>query len=90
MEGYLDGRHQCLFDVIARRQRHQRYRPANQARDEPAWVLAERHVTTEQTFRKWRKRDSVQDRSHPPHTLHRLQTTLTTAQQAVAVALRKT
>ena len=63
---------------------------ASQARDEPAWVLAERHVTTEQTFRKWRKRDSVQDRSHPPHTLHRLQTTLTTAQQAVAVALRKT
>ena len=55
-----------------------------QASDEPAWVLAERYGTTEQTVWKWRKRDSVQDRSHPPHTLHRLQTTLTTAQQAVA------
>ena len=62
---------------------------ANQARDEPAWVLAERHVTTEQTFRKWRKRDSVQDRSHPP-TPHRLQTTLKPAREAVAVALRET
>jgi hypothetical protein len=36
---------------------------------------------------KWRHRDSVQDRSH---TAHRLQTTLTSAQEAVAVALRKT
>ena len=36
---------------------------------------------------KWRKRDSVQDRSH---TAHRLQTTLTPAQETVAVALRKT
>ena len=31
----------------------------------------------------------VQDRSHPPHP-QRLQTTLTTAQEAVADALRKT
>jgi transposase-like protein len=49
--------------------------------------LAERHGTTEQTVWKWRKRDSVQDRSH---TLHRLQTTLTPAQEAVAVVLRET
>ena len=35
---------------------------------------------------KWCKRDSVEDRSHTPH---RLQTTLTPAQEAVAVALRK-
>jgi transposase-like protein len=49
--------------------------------------LAERHGTTEQTVWKWRKRDRVHDRSH---TLpHRLQTTLTPAQEAVAVALRK-
>jgi transposase InsO family protein len=60
---------------------------AIQASDEPAWVLAERHGTTEQTVWKWRKRDSVEDRSHTPH---RLQTTLTPAQEAVAVALRKT
>ncbi len=45
-----------------------------QASDEPAWVLAERYGTTEQTVWKWRKRDSVNDRSH---TAHRLQTTLT-------------
>ena len=62
-------------------------RAAIQASDEPAWVLAQRHGTTEQTVWKWRKRDSVADRSHTPH---RLQTTLTPAQEAVAVALRKT
>jgi transposase InsO family protein len=62
-------------------------RAAIQASDEPAWVLAERHGTTEQTVWKWRKRASVEDRSHTPH---RLQTTLTPAQEAVAVALRRT
>ena len=41
-------------------------RAAIQASIEPAWVLAERHGTTEQTVWKWRKRDSVQDRSHTP------------------------
>ena len=62
-------------------------RAAIQASDEPALVLAERFGTTEQTNYKWRHRDSVLDRSH---TAHRLQTTLTPAQEAVAVALRKT
>ncbi len=62
-------------------------RAAIQASDDPAWVLAERHGTTEQTVWKWRQRASVEDRSHTPH---RLQTTLTPAQEAVAVALRKT
>jgi len=62
-------------------------RAAIQASDEPAWILAERYGTTEQTIWKWRKRDSVEDRSHTPH---RLQTTLTPAQEAVAVALRQT
>ena len=38
------------------------------------------------TVWKWRGRDDVHDRSHTPH---RLQTTLTPAQEAVAVALRK-
>jgi hypothetical protein len=33
-------------------------RAAIQASNEPAWVLAERHRTTEQTVWKWRKRDS--------------------------------
>ena len=50
-------------------------------------ALAERFRITAQTIYKWRKRDSVEDRSHTPH---RLQTTLTPAQEAAAVALRKT
>ena len=62
-------------------------RAAIQASDEPAWIVAERHGTSEQTVWKWRKRDGVEDRSHTPH---RLQTTLTPAQEAIAVALRKT
>ena len=62
-------------------------RAAIQASDAPAPVLAERYGVTEQTVYKWRHRDSVDDRSHTPH---RLQTTLTPAQEAVAVALRKT
>ena len=62
-------------------------RSAIQASDEAASVLAERYGTTEQTVYKWRHRDSVEDRSHTPD---RLQTTLTPAQEAVAVALRRT
>lgn len=61
-------------------------RAAIQASTEPAWAVAERYGISEQTVWKWRKRDSVHDRSH---TAHRLQTTLTPAQEAVAVALRK-
>ena len=61
-------------------------RSAIQASDEPAWVLAERYGTSEQTIWKWRKRDSVHDQSHTPH---RLQTTLTPAQETVVVELRK-
>jgi len=62
-------------------------RASIQASDEAASVLAERFGTTEQTVYKWRHRDSVHDRSHTPHNL---QTTLTPAQEAVAVVLRKT
>ena len=50
-------------------------------------MVAERYGISEQTVWKWRKRDSVHDRSH---TAHRLQSTLTPAQEAVAVSLRKT
>ncbi len=50
-------------------------------------MVAERYGISEQTVWKWRKRDSVHDRSH---TAHRLQTTLTPAQEAVAVSLRRT
>lgn len=56
------------------------------ASPEPALMVAERYGNSEQTVWKWRKRDSVHDRSHTPH---RLQTTLTPAQEAVAVAMRK-
>jgi transposase InsO family protein len=62
-------------------------RAAIQASDEPAWIVAERYGISEQTVWKWRKRDGVHDHSH---TAHRLQTTLTPAQEAVAVVLRKT
>ena len=62
-------------------------RAAILASAEPASALAERFGTTEQTVYKWKHRDSVHDRSHTPH---RLQTTLTPAQEAVAVVLRKT
>ena len=62
-------------------------RAAVQASDAPASVLAERFGTTGQTVDKRRHRGSVHDRSPTPH---RLQTTLTPAQEAVAVALRRT
>ena len=62
-------------------------RAAIQSSDDVGTVLAERFGITPQTVYKWRNRDSVEDRSHTPH---RLQTTLTPAQEAVAVALRTT
>jgi transposase InsO family protein len=62
-------------------------RAAIQASGDAGTALAERFGVTAQTIYKWRKRDSVEDRSHTPH---RLQTTLTPAQEAVALALRKT
>jgi transposase-like protein len=62
-------------------------RVAIQMSDETGTVLAERFGVTPQTIYKWRKRDTIEDRSHTPHCL---QTTLTPAQEAVAVSLRKT
>jgi transposase-like protein len=62
-------------------------RAAIQARSEPAWMVAERYGISKQTVWRWRGRDDVHDRSHTPH---RWQTTLTPAQEAVAVALRTT
>jgi transposase InsO family protein len=49
--------------------------------------LAARYNVSVLTIAKWRKRDSVEDRSH---TAHRLQTTLLPAQEQIAVELRKT
>lgn len=50
-------------------------------------TLAKQYGVSESTARKWKSRDSVADASHTPH---RLQTTLTPAQEAVVVQLRKT
>lgn len=57
------------------------------ASHEPVSVLARRFNVTEATVRKWRSRDTAHDRSH---TAHRLQTTLSPAQEAIAVELRRT
>jgi hypothetical protein len=51
-----------------------------------AALVVELSVTAD-TLRRWKGRDRVEDRSH---TAHRLQTTLTPAQEAVVVALRQT
>jgi transposase InsO family protein len=50
-------------------------------------ALAIEQGVSEDTIRRWKGRDTVEDRSH---TAHRLQTTLTPAQEAVVIALRKT
>jgi len=47
--------------------------------------LAAELGVSEDTIRRWRGRDSVEDR---PHTAHRLQTTLTPAREAVVIAVR--
>src|SRR3990167_8422643 len=52
-----------------------------------AVAQAQRYGISEETARKWKKRTSVHDASHPPH---RLQTTLTPAQERVVVELRRT
>ena len=49
-------------------------------------ALAARYNITVDTVRRWRGREDVHDRSHTPH---RLQTTLTPAQEAIAVELRR-
>ena len=53
----------------------------------PLTVLAERYNVTETTARKWRDRPDAQDRSHRPHMLS---TTLSAAQELLAVELRRT
>ena len=54
---------------------------------EPVAVLARRFNITEMTVRKWKSRKVFADRSH---TAHRLQTTLSPAQEAIVVELRRT
>ena len=54
--------------------------------DLPIAVLARLLKVSESTIRKWRKRDSVDDKSHMPKQLN---TTLSTTQEYVVVELRK-
>jgi len=56
------------------------------ASEEPAAILAARYGVTLDTIYRWRGRVSFEDRSH---TAHQLATTLTPAQEAVAVELRR-
>ena len=53
----------------------------------PLTVLAERYNITVATARKWKHREDAQDRSHRPH---KLCTTLSPAQEVLAVELRRT
>ena len=48
--------------------------------------LAKRYNISRATVRKWKRRDSPDDLSHRPHTLH---TTLLPVQEAIAVELRR-
>jgi transposase-like protein len=56
------------------------------ASEEPAAILAARYGVTLDTIYRWRGRASFEDFSH---TAHQLATTLTPAQEAVAVELRR-
>jgi transposase InsO family protein len=73
---------EVIFHPAASRHIRQRLSGSN----EPASVLALRYGVSEETARKWKRRDSVQDLSATPHNL---QTTLTAAQEAVVVQLRR-
>lgn len=52
----------------------------------PQKALAKKYNLSRSTVRKWQSRDDSSDRSHRPH---RLQTTLSPAQEAVVVAMRQ-
>ena len=72
---------------------HSRARTTHLIREEirkstlPQKTLAELYNVSRLTVRKWQNRDSAEDGSHRPHTLH---TTLTEAQEIIAVTLRTT
>jgi hypothetical protein len=53
--------------------------------NEAVAVLTMRYSISEDTVRKWKKRDNFEDRSH---TAHRRRTTLTPAEEIVVVELR--
>ena len=53
----------------------------------PQQVLAEQYNVSRLTIRKWQNREEITDKSHRPHKLN---TTLTEAQEWLVVELRKT
>ncbi|ABF08165.1 transposase ISRme5 (copy b, CMGI-2) [Cupriavidus metallidurans CH34] len=63
-----------------------RIRAEIQVSKEPMRVLAQRFGVSVSTIARWKKRASVHDASHTPH---RLQTTLTPAQESIVLVLRK-
>ncbi|WP_435301366.1 IS481 family transposase [Burkholderia multivorans] len=63
-----------------------RIRAEIQVSKEPMRVLAQRFGVSVCTIARWKKRASVHDASHTPH---RLQTTLTPAQESIVLVLRK-
>ena len=63
-----------------------RVRAEIQASEDTPAELARRYNISEPTAAKWQGRDSVEDRSHRPH---RLSTTLSPAQEAIVVELRR-
>lgn len=63
-----------------------RIRRETQAPTETQATLASRYNVSIDTIRRWCQRDDVQNRSHTPH---RLQTTLTPAQEVIVVELRR-
>lgn len=63
-----------------------RVRAEIQASSESTAELARRYNVSELTVAKWKGRESVLDRSHRPHTLS---TTLSPAQEAIVVELRR-
>jgi len=52
----------------------------------PISVLAKKHGITRATVRKWKNRDTVEDKSHRPHNLR---ATLTPLEEDIVVELRK-
>ena len=56
-----------------------------QASNQSVRQLADELGVSEDTIHRWKRRDGVADGSHTPH---RLQTTLTLAQEVVVVELR--
>ena len=62
-------------------------RAAIQTSAKPVREVAREVGVSEDTIRRWRRRETTEDRSL---TAHRLQTAMTPAQEAVVVALRKT